>query len=77
MKPGMTGWAQVRCGYASDCASAAEKLSYDFWYMRHGSLAVDLAVCVETVLQGLELFDPRPLRIRRRRPTGGMPNGSA
>ncbi len=77
MKPGMTGWAQVRCGYASDCASAAEKLSYDFWYMRHGSLAVDLAVCVETVLQGLEVFDPRPLRIRRRRPTGGMPNGSA
>ena len=77
MKPGMTGWAQVRCGYASDCASAAEKLSYDFWYMRHGSLAVDLAVCVETVLQVLELLDPRRLRIRRRRPADGMPNGSA
>ena len=77
MKPGMTGWAQIRCGYASDCESAAEKLSYDFWYMRHGSLAVDLAVCIETVLQRLELFDPRQLRARRRRPADGMPNGSA
>jgi exopolysaccharide biosynthesis polyprenyl glycosylphosphotransferase len=54
MKPGMTGWAQVRCGYASDCASASEKLSYDFWYMRHGSLAVDLAVCIKTVLLAIE-----------------------
>ena len=27
LKPGLTGWAQVRCGYAADCASAAEKLS--------------------------------------------------
>jgi lipopolysaccharide/colanic/teichoic acid biosynthesis glycosyltransferase len=64
MKPGMTGWAQVRCGYASDCASAAEKLSYDFWYMRHGSLAVDLAVCIKTVLQAVECLEPRRLRMR-------------
>jgi exopolysaccharide biosynthesis polyprenyl glycosylphosphotransferase len=70
LKPGMTGWAQVRCGYASDCASAAEKLSYDFWYIRHGSLAVDLAVCIQTVLQALEVFDPRQLRIRHRRTAG-------
>jgi exopolysaccharide biosynthesis polyprenyl glycosylphosphotransferase len=67
MKPGVTGWAQVRCGYASDCTSAAEKLSYDFWYMRHTSLAVDVAVCIETVLQAFELFDPRRLVARRRR----------
>ena len=69
------GWAQVRCGYASDCASAAEKLSYDFWYMRHGSLAVDIAVCIETALQALGIFDPRQLRIRRRRPAGGDAGG--
>jgi exopolysaccharide biosynthesis polyprenyl glycosylphosphotransferase len=67
MKPGMTGWAQVRCGYASDCASASEKLSHDFWYMRHGSLAVDLAVCVETLLQGLGLFGLRRRRAQERR----------
>jgi lipopolysaccharide/colanic/teichoic acid biosynthesis glycosyltransferase len=71
MRPGMTGWAQVRCGYASDCASAAQKLSYDFWYMRHSSLAVDITVCVETALQALEVLDPRRLRIPRRRPAGG------
>jgi exopolysaccharide biosynthesis polyprenyl glycosylphosphotransferase len=74
MKPGMTGWAQVRCGYASDCASAAEKLSYDFWYMRHGSLAVDLAVCVETVLQAVECLEPRRLRMRGAATRTGEPS---
>jgi exopolysaccharide biosynthesis polyprenyl glycosylphosphotransferase len=59
VRPGMTGWAQVRCGYASDCASAAEKLSYDFWYMRHSNLAVDLAVCARTVVLMLEILDLR------------------
>ena len=29
-----------------DCATRPQKLSYDFWYMRHGNLAVDVAVCV-------------------------------
>jgi exopolysaccharide biosynthesis polyprenyl glycosylphosphotransferase len=77
MKPGMTGWAQVRCGYASDCAGAAEKLSYDFWYMRHSSLAVDLSVCIETVVQALALFGPRRGTTRRRHPVVGMPDGPA
>jgi exopolysaccharide biosynthesis polyprenyl glycosylphosphotransferase len=69
VRPGMTGWAQVRCGYASDCASSAEKLSYDFWYMRHNSLAVDLAVCVRTATLMLEIFDPRELWLRHRAAT--------
>jgi lipopolysaccharide/colanic/teichoic acid biosynthesis glycosyltransferase len=69
MKPGMTGWAQVRCGYASDCASAAEKLSHDFWYMRHGSLAVDVAVCLQTATLVLDIFNPRQVwgRVRAAR----------
>jgi exopolysaccharide biosynthesis polyprenyl glycosylphosphotransferase len=62
VRPGMTGWAQVRCGYATDCASSAEKLSYDFWYIRHSSLTVDLAVCVRTLVIMLEIFTPRRLR---------------
>jgi exopolysaccharide biosynthesis polyprenyl glycosylphosphotransferase len=66
MRPGMTGWAQVRCGYASDSVSSAEKLSYDFWYMRHNNLAVDLAVCIQTLLLMLEILDPRGLWLRRR-----------
>ena len=69
VRPGMTGWAQVRCGYASDCVSSAEKLSYDFWYMRHNSLAVDLAVCIRTLTLTLEIFDPRELWLRRRAAT--------
>jgi exopolysaccharide biosynthesis polyprenyl glycosylphosphotransferase len=48
VKPGLTGWAQVRCGYTADCVGAAEKLSYDLWYVRHGRLTVDLAVCLQT-----------------------------
>ena len=62
LRPGMTGWAQVRCGYASDCATSAQKLSFDFWYMRHNNLAVDVAVCVRTFLLMLEFLDPRTLR---------------
>jgi lipopolysaccharide/colanic/teichoic acid biosynthesis glycosyltransferase len=60
MKPGITGWAQIRCGYAADCATAAEKLSHDFWYMRHGGLAVDVAVCLSTLRIVLGVC--RPLR---------------
>jgi exopolysaccharide biosynthesis polyprenyl glycosylphosphotransferase len=48
IKPGVTGWAQVRSGYSADCASCADKLSYDLWYIRHRSLAVDLSVCIRT-----------------------------
>lgn len=49
VKPGITGWAQLRCGYAFDSASAAEKLSYDLWYLRNRNLVVDLAICAKTV----------------------------
>jgi exopolysaccharide biosynthesis polyprenyl glycosylphosphotransferase len=48
VKPGITGWAQLRHDYASDCDGAAAKLSYDLWYLRHRTLAVDLAICAKT-----------------------------
>jgi exopolysaccharide biosynthesis polyprenyl glycosylphosphotransferase len=48
IRPGVTGWAQVRSGYSADCASSADKLSYDLWYIRHRSMVVDLAVCLQT-----------------------------
>lgn len=48
VKPGITGWAQLRRDYASDCEGAADKLSYDLWYLRHRTLAVDLAICAKT-----------------------------
>jgi exopolysaccharide biosynthesis polyprenyl glycosylphosphotransferase len=48
VKPGITGWAQVRRGYTADASGTGEKLSYDLWYLRHRSLVVDLAICVKT-----------------------------
>jgi exopolysaccharide biosynthesis polyprenyl glycosylphosphotransferase len=48
VKPGITGWAQVSGGYAYDPASTSEKLSYDLWYLRHRSVALDLAICAKT-----------------------------
>jgi exopolysaccharide biosynthesis polyprenyl glycosylphosphotransferase len=65
IKPGMTGWAQVNCGYAADCAAAYEKLAYDFWYLRHRSLAVDLAICVRTLRLILDLLEPGRVALRR------------
>jgi exopolysaccharide biosynthesis polyprenyl glycosylphosphotransferase len=49
VKPGITGWAQIHSGYADDSASTATKLSYDLWYLRHRSLAVDLMICIRTL----------------------------
>jgi exopolysaccharide biosynthesis polyprenyl glycosylphosphotransferase len=48
VKPGITGWAQLRCGYAYDSDSTANKLSYDLWYLRNRNVIVDLAICAKT-----------------------------
>jgi exopolysaccharide biosynthesis polyprenyl glycosylphosphotransferase len=49
VKPGITGWAQINSGYAHDAGSAAVKLSYDLWYLRHRSVLVDFIICLKTV----------------------------
>ena len=49
VKPGVTGWAQLRSDYSSDAAGAADKLSYDLWYLRHRNVVVDLAICAKTL----------------------------
>jgi exopolysaccharide biosynthesis polyprenyl glycosylphosphotransferase len=53
VKPGITGWAQVQAGYASDVESAGQKLSYDLYYLKHQSLALDLAITAKTVAVAL------------------------
>jgi exopolysaccharide biosynthesis polyprenyl glycosylphosphotransferase len=60
VKPGITGWAQVQAGYASDVASAKEKLSYDLYYLKHRSLTLDLAIAAKTL--AVALCDVRPRR---------------
>ena len=42
VRPGLTGWAQVKYGYAGDERDALEKLQYDFHYLRRQSLVFDL-----------------------------------
>ncbi|MDH5236912.1 MAG: sugar transferase, partial [Acidimicrobiia bacterium] len=49
VKPGLTGWAQVKQGYAADESDALEKLQYEFYYLRHQGLALDLRIVARTV----------------------------
>jgi exopolysaccharide biosynthesis polyprenyl glycosylphosphotransferase len=49
VKPGITGWAQVRHGYASDVTGTADKLAYDLYYLKNRSLLFDLAIVSRTV----------------------------
>jgi lipopolysaccharide/colanic/teichoic acid biosynthesis glycosyltransferase len=58
VKPGVTGWAQVSCGYVADCDGMADKLAYDLWYLRNQSVLVDLAICIRTVGQQLGALLP-------------------
>jgi exopolysaccharide biosynthesis polyprenyl glycosylphosphotransferase len=59
VKPGLTGWAQVRCGYASDSDGTLEKLSCDLYYLKHRSLLMDLAIVAKTVRVVLSGFGAR------------------
>jgi sugar transferase (PEP-CTERM system associated) len=49
VKPGITGWAQVRYRYADSIESAGEKLRYDLYYIKHLSAAFDLTIVIDTV----------------------------
>ena len=49
VKPGITGWAQVKYRYADSFESAVEKLRYDLYYMKHVSTAFDMTIVIDTV----------------------------
>ncbi len=49
VRPGLTGWAQVKYGYAGSESDALQKLQYEFFYLRHQSLALDARVVGRTV----------------------------
>jgi sugar transferase (PEP-CTERM system associated) len=49
LRPGITGWAQVRYRYGASIAEAQEKLQYDLYYIKHLSLALDLLIMFETI----------------------------
>ena len=48
VKPGLTGWAQVRCPYGHSVADAAMKLEYDLYYIRHQSLSLNANILLLT-----------------------------
>jgi sugar transferase (PEP-CTERM system associated) len=54
VRPGLTGWAQVRYTYGASVEDALEKLQYDLFYLKHVSITLDILILfltVKTVLQ--------------------------
>ena len=49
VKPGLTGWAQVRYSYGATVEQSIRKLEYDLYYVKNHSLALDVIVLLETV----------------------------
>lgn len=49
VRPGITGWAQVRCAYANTVEDSRQKLQYDLFYIKNASLSLDLWIMIQTV----------------------------
>ena len=49
VRPGLTGWAQVRYTYGASVEDALQKLQYDLFYIKNLSLALDLFIILDTV----------------------------
>jgi exopolysaccharide biosynthesis polyprenyl glycosylphosphotransferase len=49
VKPGLTGWAQVKFGYGNTVGDTLVKLQYDLYYIRHRSVALDLSILLKTI----------------------------
>ncbi|HEU4685895.1 MAG TPA: exopolysaccharide biosynthesis polyprenyl glycosylphosphotransferase [Nitrospira sp.] len=49
VRPGITGWAQVRYGYANDLQEETEKMRYDLYYIKYQSFRLDLEILLRTI----------------------------
>jgi lipopolysaccharide/colanic/teichoic acid biosynthesis glycosyltransferase len=49
LKPGLTGWAQIKYQYASDLDTSEEKLAYDLFYVKNASFFLDLEIILSTL----------------------------
>lgn len=49
VRPGLTGWAQVRHSYGTSVEDAMQKLQYDLYYIKNLSIALDLFIILETI----------------------------
>lgn len=59
VKPGISGWAQVMQGYASDEDETKLKLEYDFFYIKNFSLTLDLLIVIKTIQTMITGFGAR------------------
>ena len=59
LKPGITGWAQVRCGYSGTPVGEAWKLCHDLYYLKRRSLLFDILIMLETLST---VFVPEPMK---------------
>jgi lipopolysaccharide/colanic/teichoic acid biosynthesis glycosyltransferase len=59
VRPGITGWAQVRQGHVSEIRDVQSKLHYDFYYIKHFSFWLDLLILAGTVRTVLSGFGAR------------------
>lgn len=55
IKPGLTGWAQVRYGYGNTLSDSLIKLQYDLYYIRHQNLLMDALIILRTIGKMLKL----------------------
>lgn len=49
IRPGITGWAQVRYRYGASLEETKHKLEYDLYYVKHQSIGLDLLIMFETI----------------------------
>lgn len=49
LRPGVTGWAQIRCPYASNIEQTLDKLRYELYYLKNFSLLFDLSIILRTI----------------------------
>ena len=49
VKPGITGWAQICCGYGASVEESIEKLSYEIFYIKNMSPLMDLMIVLRTI----------------------------
>ena len=49
VKPGVTGWAQLRYAYGASEGDAIEKLQYDLYYIKNQNFLLDLMIILQTV----------------------------
>ena len=63
VRPGVTGWAQVRYGYANNLDEETEKMRYDLYYIKHRSAWLDVRILlatIATVVRGREAMPAAP-----------------